>query len=212
MPKSIPDIIYLKTKNNVFVDSPVSTYRIPFFKDAEYFSNWESYTQFVKEVEKVVRHNDRYNKYIYYLKNEVKLNHCQVLSRLDDEDCTIEMHHGPIFNLYDYCEIMLEYYLLRGWNITTFKVADSILREHEKNHIQVVMLSTTVHQEVHARDIFINYRHAYGDLNAFIKKYGIALTDDHKEKLNRYIDKSIMIDSNDYGLLTLNRYLYVKNN
>ena len=69
-----------------------------------------------------------------------------------------------------------------------------------------------MHQEVHARDIFINYRHAYGDLNAFIKKYGVALTDDHKEKLNRYIDKSIMIDSNDYGLLTLNKYLYVKNN
>jgi hypothetical protein len=208
MPKSIPDIVYLKTKNNIYVDSPVSTYRIPFYKDPEYFSNWESYTQFVKEVEKMVRHNDRYNKYIYYLKNEVKLNHCQVLSNLDDEDCTIEMHHGPIFNLYDYCEIILEYFLLRGWDITTFKIADTVLREHEKNHIQVVMLSSTVHQEVHARDIFINYRHAYGDLNAFIRRYGIALNDDHKEKLNRYIDKSMMIDSTDYGLLTLNNSLY----
>lgn len=208
MPKSLPDILYMKTKLTPIIDSNQSTYQIPYFKDYDYFSNWESYNVFVRECEKLVRTNPRYKKYINYLKKEVKLNHCQVLSNLTDEDCPIEMHHGPIFNLFDYCSIIIEYYLIKGWKITTFRIADTVLNEHLKNHIQVVMLSTTIHQEVHARDIFINYKHAYGDLNAFCKKYSIAFTDEHKEKLNRYIDHSLVSDSTDNGLLKLNKYLY----
>ena len=120
------------------------------------------------------------------------------------------MHHGPIFNLFDYCSIILEYYLIKKWKINTFRIADTVLTEHQKNHVQIVMLSSTIHQEVHARDIFINYRQAYGDLNAFIRKYGIAFTDEHKEKLNRYIDRSLMIESTDNGLLKLSDILYNK--
>lgn len=208
MAKSLPDILYIKDKMTPIIDSPQSVYQIPYFKDNDYFSNWESYNQFVKACEAKVRENDRYRKYIHFLKTEVRLNHCQVLRNLDDEDCTIEMHHGPIFNLFDYCSIVLEYYLVKGWKVNTFRIADTVLTEHQKNHVQIVMLSSTIHQEVHARDVFINYRHAYGDLNAFIRKYGIGMTDEHKEKLNRYIDKSMLTDSTDYGLLELNSYLF----
>lgn len=208
MAKSLPDILYMKTKLTPIIDSNSSMYQIPYFKGYDYLSNWESYNSFVRECERQVRINQRYKKYINYLKKEVKLNHCQVLSNLTDEDCPIEMHHGPIFNLFDYCSIIVEYFLIKNWKITTFRIADAVLNEHLKNHVQVVMLSTTIHQEVHAKDIFINYRHAYGDLNAFVKKYGIAFTDEHKEKLNRYIDKSILSDSTDNGLLKLNNYLY----
>lgn len=208
MATSLPDILYMKDRQTPIIDSPQSIYQIPYFKGNDYFSNWESYNNFVKSCEHVVRNNDRYRKYIHFLKKEVRLNHCQVLSKLDDEDCTIEMHHGPIFNLFDYCSIILEYYLAKNWKITTFRIADTVLTEHQKNHVQIVMLSSTVHQEVHARDIFINYRHAYGDLNAFIKKYGFAFNDSHIEKYNRYIDKSMMTDSDDYGLLKLSKYIY----
>lgn len=207
MARSLPDIVYLKNKNTPIVDSPASSYQIPYFKDPDYFANWESYTSFVKACEQVVRTNDRYRKYINYLKTEVKLNHCQVLSNLDDEDCPIEMHHGPIFTLFDYCSVMVDYFLLKKWKINTFRIADEILNEHQKNHIQVVMLSKTIHQEVHARDIFINMKHAYGDLNAFIRRYHDAFSDELIEKMNRYIDRSMMHDSDDYGLLTLNSQL-----
>ena len=210
MPKSLPDIIYMKEKNNPIIDSNRSMYRIPYFKNAEYFSNMESYNTFIKECERMVRTNDRYNKYIAYFKREVRLNRCQVLSNLDDQDCTIEMHHGPIFNLYDYCSMVLEYFLYKGWKINTFRIADTVLTEHQKNHVQIVMLSTTVHEKVHDREVFINYKHAYGDLNAFLKKYGCSMTDYHKEKLNRYIDWSIMKDSTDNGVLELNKHIYEK--
>lgn len=211
MAKTLPDIQYdsITENNNIIpiVDSIRSMYQIPLYKSEEYFSNIESYVNFIKGCERAVRQNDRYKKYIYYLKNTVGLNHCQVLPDIEPDDkgkIEIEMHHGPIFTLYDYCEIILEYYLLKKRKISTFRIADTVLDEHMKNHIQVVMLMSTVHEEVHNRNIFINYNQAWGDLNAFIKKYGIAMSDSLKEKLNKYIDRSLMYDSNDFGILRLN--------
>ena len=212
MPKILPDIIYTSknntsNKSNPIIDSTSSMYQIPLYKDIEYFSNIESYVNFIKGCERVVRNNDRYKKYIYYLKNVVGLNHCQVLPGIEPDEngkIEIEMHHGPIFTLYDYCEIILEYFIIKKWKISTFRIADLILDEHQKNHIQVVMLLSTVHEEVHNRNIFINYQQAWGDLNAFIKKYGVAMSDNLKVKLNKYIDRSMMYDSNDFGVLKLN--------
>jgi hypothetical protein len=115
------------------------------------------------------------------------------------------MHHGPIFTLFDYCAIILEYFLIKKWKITTARVADLVLEEHQKNRIQVVMVSSTVHEEIHNGQIFINQKQAYGDLQAFINKYAIAISDDYREMVNRYVDRSLMYDSSDFGVLELNK-------
>ena len=189
MPKSLPDIIYDKSKQTPIIDATTSFYQIPFFKNEDYFSSIDSYTSFIKGCEKLVRQNDRYSKYISYLKKEVKLNKCQVLKNIDDLDCDIEMHHGPVFTLYDYCAIILEYFIAKKWKITTMRIADMVLTEHQKNRIQVVMLSTTMHQEVHERNIFINLNQAYGNLPEFLYKYGPTMSDEYKEKLIRQNDR-----------------------
>ena len=210
MPKTLPDIIYDKNNVTPILDAKTSFYNIPMYKDTDYLSNYESYVNFVKGIEKAVRGNDRYKKYISYLKKEVKLNRCQVLKNITDEDADIEMHHGPIFTLFDICAIVLEYFVIKKWKISTFRIADAVLDEHQKNRIQVVMVSTTVHQEIHNGDIFINYHQAWGDMNAFIKKYGIAMSDEYREQLNRYIDRSLLYDSTDFSLLDLNKNLLKK--
>lgn len=210
MPKSLPDIIYNKDNITPIVDATTSYYHILMYKNEEYFSNYENYVNFVKGCEKLVRTNDRYNKYINYLKKEVKLNKCQVLRNVTDEDASIEMHHGPIFTLFDICAIVLEYYLLKKWKISTMRIADTVLDEHQANRIQVVMVSTTVHEEIHNGDLFINYHQAFGDINAFLKKYKDAISDEYREQLNRYIDRSLLYDSNDFGILDLNKNLGVK--
>lgn len=205
MPKVLPDIIYTTEDNISYIDSHNSMYSIPMYKPSEYFANLESYVNFIKSVERVVRNNDRYKKYIHHLKTNYGLNHCQVLHNITDQDADIEMHHGPILTLYDYCAIIIEYFLIKKWKISTFRVADIVLDEHQKHRVQVVMLSETIHQQVHNREIFINYQQAFGDLNAFVKKYAIAISDEYKEKINRYIDRSLMYDSNDFGILTLSK-------
>ena len=212
MPRNLPGIEYNQEKNESgkvipFVNAGESMYQIPLYKGVEYFSNIDSYTNFIKGCERMVRTNDRYSKYIYYLKNVIGLDHCQVLPDVEPDvegKIEIEMHHGPIFTLFDYCEIMTEWCILNNKKISTFRIADEVLNEHQLNHIQVVMLLATVHEEVHNRNIFINYNQAWGDLNAFIEKYGIAMSDRLKEKLNKYIDRSMMYDSNDFGILQLN--------
>ena len=125
-------------------------------------------------------------------------------------DADIEMHHGPIFTLFDICAIVLEYFIIKKWKISTFRVADVVLTEHQKNRIQVVMVSTTVHQSIHNGDIFINYHQAWGDMNAFIKKYKCALSNEYREQINRYVDRSLLYDSTDFGVLKLNSSLIPK--
>lgn len=204
MPKVLPNIKYETDKKNPVIDSDESLYNIPFEKNYEFFSSLESRNTFIKGCERLVRQNDRYSKYISYLKKKVKMNHCQVLKHLTDEDCTIEMHHGPIFTLYDYCNIMVNYYLKKGYPITTFRIADAILEEHRKNRIQVVMLSTTVHEEVHNKDIFISTKQAWGNLGKFLRMYKLGLDEDLCEKYNRYQDRAMMMETNTYDTLNLN--------
>lgn len=210
MPKELPNIKYEDVNKTPTIDSDSSLYNIPFEKDAIYFSNLESRNNFIKGCERLVRANDRYKKYISYLKKEIKLDHCQVLRELTDEDCDIEMHHGPIFTLYDYCSIMINYYLKKGYPISTFRIADAILDEHRKNRIQVVMLSTTVHEEVHNKDIFISTKQAWGNLGKFLRMYKIGLDSDLIEKYNRYMDRSLMMDTNTYDTLNINPDVYKK--
>lgn len=212
MPKNMPAISYSKEGTNPVVDSSNSSYKIPFYKSNEYFTNYDSYINFIKATERLVRSDDRYKKYIAYLKNEVHLNRCQVLKGVttEDEGVTIELHHGPIFTLFDYCAIILEYFLIKDWKISTYRIADAVLTEHQKNRIQCVMVSATVHEEIHAGNIFIPYTMAYGDLASFIKKYNTAISPEYKDQVNRYIDRSLLYDPNDFGVLDLNPELYKK--
>ena len=125
--RELPDIEYSKSGSTILIDSPNSMYQIPFYKDEEYFSNLESYTAFVKSCEKKVRENDKYSKYKRHLQQEIKLDHCQVFKLLGTEDCDIEMHHGPIFTLFDICVVVLQYFLEKKWKISTFRIALELL-------------------------------------------------------------------------------------
>ena len=206
MAQTLPNIIYEREDGAATMDSPESLFKLQFEKTAEYMSNLESSNRFIKKTEQLVRRNDRYSKYIYELKTKKGLNHCQVLSHLTDKDCTIEMHHGPIFTLYDICDIMIDHFLRKGWEITTYDIADKVLDEHWANRIQVVMLSISVHQDVHDREIFISTDQAWGNLTEFLKRY--KLSPELREKYNRYMDRCQVMDSTAYERLQLNEKIF----
>ena len=152
---------------------------ILYFKDNEYFFDDASYSKFIKEVEKMVRTSKDYAHFVGYIKNTLGMNFCEVLSKVQESDnVEVEMHHGPIFTLYDICEVILNWFLKNGQRINTFRVANKVLDEHYALHVQVIMLSKTMHEAVHNKDIFMHYNQAIGDLNAFIKEYTPYLTDD----------------------------------
>lgn len=206
---NLPNIEFKKPSKNPTLDSDTSLYTIPFYKDAEYFANLDNFVNFVKSVERMVRSSKFYSRYVRFIKEDVGLNFCQVLSNIKQEDenssIEIEMHHGPILTLFDYITIVIDYMLYHDKKISSFRVADIILEEHFKNRIQVVMLSKTVHQEVHENNIFLNTKHAFGDLNAFLEKYKDGISDEQIDKINRYIDLCEKYDSFDKGTLDLKK-------
>lgn len=203
---NLPDIDFSKKKSNPEIDSINSMFSLPFYKDAEYFSNFDNYVFFIKAVEKLVRKSNYYSRYIKYLRDDIGLTFCQVLSNIsneNDEKVTIEMHHGPILTLFDYVAIVTDHLIEENEKITTFKVAKIVLEEHYNNNVQVVMLSKTVHELVHVENIFINYKQGFGNLNNFLQKYYKGLQNEQIMKINKYIETSRKYDSFDRDLLSL---------
>lgn len=154
--------------------------------------DYDLYAKFVKGIEHAVRKDDRYTKYV----GKIRLsgfNHCAVLGHAADnmDKVELEMHHGPIFNLFDICDIVLKHCLNKGDidNLTTFDVADIVLTEHEKDHIQVVMLTQTAHKAAHKSNMFIDTRASVGRLDKFIDKFCDGMEDDHWDKISRYLDR-----------------------
>ena len=200
---TLPNVEYKKKAQNPTIDSDNSFYELPFYKDADYFYNWDNTSAFANAVEKLVRSSNQYSRYIKYLKERLGLTYCQVLSNIDDESATIEMHHGPILTLFDYAIIMIDHCLYYNKKITTFQIANLLLEEHFNNNIQVVMLSKTVHEEVHENNIFLNMKHGFGDLETFIKRYREGINPATIEKINKYISLSLKADSFDKNILSL---------
>lgn len=173
--------------------------------DESQLRNIDEFVTFVKACEKTIRHCDEYKSFKAQL-YEMGLTRCQIWGNVDmgiDEEVDIEMHHGPLLTLFDYCAIIIDYMIKHGEFITTFDVARRVLDEHWEGNVQVVMLSKTVHQLVDTGQIFINFNQATGNINRFLKRYKDGLNPERIEKINKYIEMSKQFDSFDNGLLDI---------
>ena len=178
---------------------------VSFYKPADYFALSEQYTSFIKACEKTVRTAPDYKEFINYIQSVIGLNFCQVSSQIFSTDATIEMHHGPLFTLWDYVSIILNSEVELGHKITTFRIADKVLQEHFDLHVQVVMLAITNHEAVHNRDIFLNIKQGFGDVGAFIEKYQKYLNENQKYRIMKYISLCESTDSFDNNLFDLEK-------
>jgi len=172
-------------------------------------NDYDRFEKYVKGCEEMVRDDDRYTAYIAKLK-EGGLTHCAIMGNLpeDEPKLKVEMHHGPIFNLFDICSIVLKACLLRGMNdITTFKIADLVLTEHERDHIMIVMLSKPVHMggahnRKSSRGIFVDIKATFGRLDKFIDEWGDGMDSEHRSMIKRYCQECRNAEGNslDQGL------------
>ena len=193
---------------NPTVVSDASDYEIPFRKNSLFFLVYTNYVSFIKGVEKTIRTSDDYTEYVASLKSR-GLTRCQVLGNVDSNmsekghKVSVEMHHGPIFTLFDYCAAVILSLVKQGKIVTTFQIAKLVMDEHWAGNVQTVMLSSTVHAAVDSGKIFISLKQSTGDLSGFIKKYGTGLTDKNIKDINGYIDLSLKHKSTDNGLFDL---------
>ena len=152
------------------VDSDSSIFYLLFNKNEEFFSVYENEIVFYKGVESLVRKHPFYSKYINYIIDVVGIRTCQVLSNIEVEEnkkkqkVTFELHHGPILTLFDTVQIVCNWLRFHGdTNITTFKVAKIIIEEHRLNNIRTVLVTKSVHQQIHENNIQLSYKQGFGD-------------------------------------------------
>lgn len=189
-----------KTNNPKIFSSIEEGYKIKFLKKKKDFEDYEAYDKFIRSCIKTIRNDPRYKNYIFHLKDN-GLNHCMFFGKINDEMAPIEMHHGPLFTIYDIVSIISTKLLEEGVKINTFIISDKVLEEHENNNIQVTMLCKTVHQKFHDGDIFISLKQSFGKVNKFIENYGKGLLPEHMYNMEKYIELSQMHNSTDNGLL-----------
>lgn len=199
--------VKFKGKNNPKIKSLVDDEVLKFMQSKEDLSDPDDFESFVKATESLIRNDPRYSNYIYELKSR-GFNKDVMQSDIDNEkfpNTDIEMHHGPMFTLYDIVSIVTDHLLSQGNKVTTFGVAKLILCEHELHRIQVVMgLTKTNHELVHDGKMFIHIKQSIGDVMAFIKDFKYGLRREHLYTLQEYLNLCKKYDAtdNDYLMLT----------
>lgn len=162
---------------------------------SDMLEDYDRYSDFIKKTEQVIRLDDRYTRYISKLKKN-GLDRCAIMGNMPDagSKLKVEMHHGPIFNLFDLCDIVLKASLLRGEDdITSFDISDRILTEHENDHIMIVMLSKPVHMggahnKRSHKSIFIDITATFGRLDRFIDNWGDGMEEEHFTYIRKYCE------------------------
>lgn len=194
---SLPNIKYIGDFNKAVIakDDPFEC--ITFNEPKDYFEMTENYNEFVKECEKMCRRHEDYKHYVDYVERIIGIDYCQVNPNIHKGDATLELHHGPLFTLYDYVSVVLNYFLDMGRPINTFDVVDQVLQEHYDLHVQTVMLAKTNHEAVHNRDIFLNIRQGFGHLDQFIEKYIDHFFPEQRYRIAKYIEICETTDSFD---------------
>lgn len=200
------DVSYLKDEL-LTVSNRNCLFDISYWQNRSSLRDIEDFVAFVKGCEHTIRRSKEYSSFVAQ-QAERGLIRCQILGHVEsdgDDGVDIEMHHGPILTLFDYCAIVIDHMLNNNELVDTFKVARAVLDEHWEGHVQVVFLSKTAHELVDSGELFINFNQATGDVNSFLKKYKDGITPDRAEKINRYIDMCEQFDTYDNGLFDLKK-------
>lgn len=185
----INNILNIKsTKNtqNIVVEDEEQIFSCEEFYFTDIFDE-KRYKSFIKNVEKLIRQSTYYNDYIGLLTNEVGLSNCAVLGNISKDMAKVEMHHFP-FTLYDIVQIHICKNLTLKQKMTSFSIANDVMKDHYDNIVSLIPLCKTAHQLVHKGGISISINQTFGDIEAFLNKYKEYISDDLAIKYNKLIE------------------------
>lgn len=196
-PEEMVNIISKSTSNgNIEICLKDSQYYyLPFDKSEVDLSDKNTRDKFIKATERRVRRSKLYKAYINYLKNDLKLDRCAVFGNIQSDKKSktkVEMHHGPIFTLYDYVSIVLTKKLHNHEfdQINTFDIAAEVLELHRRKLVQTVMLSEAAHKSMDNPKTapFLTLEQTFGDLFGFVEEYGQYFSAKNIYDLKSYFD------------------------
>ena len=144
----------------------------------------KTFVNFIRKTERFVRGSPEYKDYVTFLRNEEGLDACAFLKNIDVDKAEIQLHHA-ISDLYTLCVTVCNRMMSEGMKVSTFILADEVLKLHFDGKIALVPLSTTMHEMVHAGVINVPSNAVYGDWEAYYEEHE-PFMDDYERQ--RYAD------------------------
>lgn len=193
---SIINIQFSETKNGNFkLQSDNDMFAENYYREPMNLFDGNEFDVFITGCESAIRTSESYSAYIAYLKEEIGLTRDAFNSEISQDNAKLEMHHGPIFTLYDYVKIIIDYFFDNEMPVSTFTVAKQVMFEHFSNRIQVVMLTKNNHNLVHAGKLCLDFRQCHGSLKDFITIYHKYIERSPKLK-NKILSYKRLLDAN----------------
>lgn len=149
--------------------------------------------KFIKTCENVIRKSMEYKEYIKFLRENLNMNECIILSNLKSgsgKRYSIEIHHEP-FTLFDIVETVINKRLYNGESINALNVADEVMDLHYSGVVGLVPLTITMHQMVHKGRIFIPLQFIYHKYNEFFAEYEDHMNEALQEKIEAKVNLSL---------------------
>lgn len=151
-----------------------------FFPDS--LESEKTYASFVRKAEALARRSPELKAYIQFLKDEADLGRCHFFRNVSNSDVSVEMHHHP-FTLFDVTDVVALSAIRTGSRLTTFSVANEVVRLHYEGLVGLVPICETVHQLAHSGLVFIPPGAVHGDVRGFLRRFRDDLRPDHLAKL-----------------------------
>jgi len=193
------DDFEIKGKKNPKIISLDDDQILKYYLTKKDLSDYDLFCQFINSVKSMIRNDPRYINYKSELYN-IGLDRCQIHHGITAEMAPIEMHHGPLLTLPNICTIVTDHLLAEDELVNSFIVADKVLTEHEKHHIQIVMLCETCHQAAENGSIFISFKQGFGQIEKFLKKYKKGVSKEHIGLIKDYLELSMNHETTDNGV------------
>lgn len=137
----------------------------------------KTFVLFIKKVERFVRSSSEYKEYVKYLREEKGQNKCAYLSNITTVNAEIQLHH-VISNLFMICSTVCNKLLSEDKKVSSFILADEVIKLHLDDKIALVPLSVTMHELAHSVDLKIplsviygKYREYYEEFEPYMDKY-----------------------------------------
>ena len=152
--------------------------------------------KFIKTCEMVIRKSLEYKEYIKFLRENMDMSECIILSNLKNGNGKryhIEIHHEP-FTLFDIVETVITKRLENGESINALNVADEVMDLHYSGMVGLVPLTITMHELVHKGRIFVPLQFIYHKYNEFFAEYEDYMNENLKEKIEAKVNLSLQTE------------------
>ena len=170
------------TEDNIELQNRDGYFTLKYYRDS--IDN-----KFLKSAEKLVRTSPEYSKFLGVIKNYVGLNHDMFMSKVNGAVATIEFHHYP-FTLFDMADIVARSMMDKKEKLSTFTLANRLVKEHFDGRTGLVSLGKTNHKLFHAGKLFIPINMVIGNVGGFIDEYRDYIYKDQIEKIEKIIELS----------------------